>query len=114
MICGRLSLNVHRDTFLSNLCACICQLHVFNLGTLQVSDAFHVLELRSFHTMYLCVCVRRRVRIPINSIDLFTLVSNEQGQLPGLPLETLKTRLLVILWSTLLMIGQVALGQWVQ
>lgn len=90
MICERLSLNEHCYTFLSNLCACMCQPPVFNLGTLQVSDAFHVLEPRIFHTMYLCVCVRRRVRIPINNIDLFTLVSNEQGQLPGLPLETLK------------------------
>lgn len=67
----------------------MCQLFACNLGALRASDAFQVLAETLPHYVFVRVCARR-VRIPINSIDLFTLVSNEQGQLSGLPLETLK------------------------
>lgn len=61
---------------------------------------FGALHKLLMHSMFLgseacvCVCLRvcegERVRMTIDTIDLFTLVQSVQGQLSGLPLETLK------------------------
>lgn len=71
----------------------MCQTFIVKLGALRASDAFQVLAEKLPHYAFVHACVHvcaRKVRIPIDTIDLFTLVSNEQGQLAGLPLETLK------------------------
>lgn len=71
----------------------MCQPFIANLGALRASDAFQVLGEKLPHYAFVRACVHlcaRKVRIPIDTIDLFTLVSTEQGQLAGLPLETLK------------------------
>lgn len=71
----------------------MCQPFIVNLGALRASDAFQVLAEKLPHYAFVGACVHvcaRKVKILIDTIDLFTLVSNEQGQLAGLPLETLK------------------------
>lgn len=74
------------------LCVCVyaCA-YIINFG------ALHKLLMHSmFVSRKACVCIfvrvceGERVRITINTIDLFTLVQSVQGQLSGLPLETLK------------------------
>lgn len=100
-ICERLSLNKpgyilyiflwsQMRVILKNVRACA---NPSSSTWVRASDAFQVLAEKPPHYAFVRACVQvcaRKVRIPIDSIDLFTLVSNEQGQLAGLPLETLK------------------------